>query len=300
MIEAADPYVLGSAVADAARRLRVPAVAFCHSDLPTLLAHAAGAPGYGMGRWAEQRAIAYLVRLYQRFDLVLAPSRTMMRKLHDWGVTHAVQQPLGVDTEVFTPAAGDESWRSLLERRLGLARGTRLLVYCGRFAAEKNLDVLAAALNVLGHGHALLAIGSGPRPPRGPHVRVFAPDADAQRLARLLASCDVFVHAGDQETFGLAALEAMACGTPVVVSGAGGLGELVDGVGTTVETLNPHDWADAIESRLARRDERLEHAALKRARSHDWDVVLNLLARRYRLAMAATCRAGETLALEAT
>ena len=45
----------------------------------------------------------------------------------------------------------------------------------------------------------------------------------------MLASADAFVHAGDQETFGLSVLEAMACGTPAVVRDAEGLGELAGG-----------------------------------------------------------------------
>jgi alpha-1,6-mannosyltransferase len=47
-------------------------------------------------------------------------------------------------------------------------------------------------------------------------------------LAGLIASCDVLVHPGDQETFGLVVLEAMACGIPVVGIAAGGVAELVD------------------------------------------------------------------------
>jgi len=51
---------------------------------------------------------------------------------------------------------------------------------------------------------------------------------DPLRLARLLASADVLVHAGAQETFGLIAVEAMACGLPVVGVRAGALPELID------------------------------------------------------------------------
>ena len=53
--------------------------------------------------------------------------------------------------------------------------------------------------------------------------------SDPAALARALASADIFVHAGDQETFGLAALEALACGTPVIARACAGLTDLIDG-----------------------------------------------------------------------
>ena len=79
--------------------------------------------------------------------------------------------------------------------------------------------------------------------------------AEPMQLARVLASADAFVHAGDQETFGLSVLEAMACGTPVVVRAAEGLGELVDdsvGVAVTA-TAGADDFAQAIAGLFAAR-----------------------------------------------
>lgn len=292
LVEAADPFVLGWAALDAAHRLEVPAVAFCHGNLPMLFNRLAQHLGPAFGRWTEQRTIDYLAGLYRRFDLVLAPSLRMMRSLHAWGVPAAVQQPLGVDTDVFSPQLRDAAWRHALERCLELAPGARLLVYSGRFTPEKNLHVLVEAAKRLGPRYTLLVIGSGSRPPRGPGIRVIAPEADTRRLARLIANCDVLVHAGDRETFGLSALEAMASGIPVVTHSAGGLGELTQGVGVRVDTLDPDDWAQAIASCFDPAPPGREDAAMRRARSHDWDVVLNLLARRYRFAIAAKQRRG--------
>ncbi len=138
----------------------------------------------------------------------------MRGHLHDWGVERVALQPLGVDTALFHPGrAAATPWRS----ELGLAADARVLVYAGRFAPEKHLDVLADAVARLGPPHVLLAIGAGPMPPAGERVRVVPFVADATVLAAILAGADAFVHAGDQETFGLSALEAMACGTPIVV-----------------------------------------------------------------------------------
>jgi len=285
IVEAADPGTLAWAALDATAQLQVPAVAFCHSNLPAIAARLVGGKA-GLhsrrGAWAADQAAAYLARLYARFDLVLAPSRAMVQTVRSWGIEHVVHQPLGVDCTVFRPRAKDMLWRLRIRERLQLPISSRLLVYCGRFGPEKNLQVLVDALRLLGRGHALLALGAGPCPPRGEHVRVLAPETDSRRLARLLASCDVFVHPGEHEPFGQAALEAMACGTPVVVNAAAGLGELARGVGITVASLRPREWAEAIAAGIADDASSRVWQALQHARAHDWPLVLAQWLQRYR------------------
>lgn len=285
IIEAADPYVMPWATLAAGQRLHVPAVACCLSNLPALAARRVGGHqglSTRRGRWAARHARNYLVELYAGFDLVLAPSQGLVHLLHHWGVRNAVHQPLGIDTAVFTPAANDRQWRMRLCEHLGLRRATRLLVYSGRFAPEKNLPLLAQAVELLGPDFALLAVGAGPCPPRGPNVRVLKPEADDLRLARLLASCDAYVHAGDQEPVCLGALEAMACGTPVVVPSTGALAELAQDVGMTVDRGTARDWAEAIGATVAARASSLAFRALERARRHDWTRVVGPMSQRYR------------------
>ena len=284
IIEVADPYTLAWAVLDARRRLQVPAVAFCHSDLPAIATRLVGGPS-GLatrrGRLAARWARDYLVDLYAQFDRVLAPSRVMAERLALWGLRNVTVQSLGVDCSVFQPNAGDSSWRSELCTRFNLPHATRLFVYSGRFAAEKNLPLLVDAIGLLGRGHALVCIGAGPVPPRGPGVFVLSPEHDSRALARAVASCDAYVHAGDQETFGLGVLEAMACGTPVVAASSGGLGELVRGAGITVPRQRAYEWAEAMRESLDAAGSATAEAALQRAREHDWPWIVEQLACRY-------------------
>ena len=84
IIEVADPYTMAWAALQAGQRLGVPTLAFCHSNLSALAARwVGGEQGLGTrhGLWAARRAQAYLVDLYAGFDLVLAPSRGMARRL---------------------------------------------------------------------------------------------------------------------------------------------------------------------------------------------------------------------------
>ena len=276
LIEAGDPYRLAWAVLDAADALGIPAVAFCHSNLALLAAELAGPP---FARAAAAAARRYARRLYGRFDLVLAPSEAMRGRLADWGVERVVCQPLGVDTRVFHPARASAMWRN----RLGVPPETRLLVYAGRFAPEKHLDVLADAVRRLGPPYMLLACGAGPRPPSGDRVLVHPFVADPMALARILASADAFVHAGDQETFGLSVLEAMACGTPAVARAAEGLAELVDdSVGAAVHDDRAESYADAISRLFGRDRQDMSRRARERAESYDWNQMLPLQLMHYR------------------
>lgn len=276
LIEAGDPYRLAWAVLDAADARHIPAVAFCHSNLERL---AASLVGPRLAGTAMRTARRYIRRLYRRFDLVLAPSEVMRLHLLDAGVERVVCQPLGVDTQVFHPARSSAMWRN----QLGLPTATRLLVYVGRFAPEKRLDVLSQAVEKLGAPYMLLAIGAGPTPPSGERVMVRPFEPDSMSLARAIASADVFVHAGDQETFGLSVLEAMACGTPVVARAAEGLAELVDdSVGAAVHDDLPESFAAAIAALFLHDRGGPSRRARERAEAYDWNQMLPLLLMHYR------------------
>lgn len=275
LIESGDPYTLAWASADAAQRCGVPAVAFCHSNLDRMAV--TWFPGV-LGRMAGRQARRYAARLYNEFDLVLAPSASMRAHLLDWGVLRVERQPLGVDTAAFHPSRARGDWR----RQLGIPDGHRVVVYAGRFSREKHLQMLANAVERLGRRHLLLAIGDGPVPPRGPNVRRLPFLRDRHALATALASADAFVHAGDQETFGLSVLEALACGTPVVARAREGLAELVDdSVGMAVEQGSAAAFAQAIDAVLSTGRPTLSRNARLRAERHDWAKVFNGLEGRY-------------------
>ena len=272
LIEAGDPYRLAWSALDAAHSLGIPSVAFCHSNLEAMAART-------LGNWSAGTARRYVKRLYSRFDLVLAPSEAMRGHLLEAGVPAVERQPLGVDTQVFHPRRQDAVWRA----SLALPPHARLLVYVGRFSPEKQLDVLCQAVARLGPPYVLLALGAGPTPPTGPRVLVRRFEHDSLRLAHVLASADAFIHAGDQETFGLAALEALACGLPLVARATEGLGELVDdSVGVGVPRGDAASFAEAIEACFSRDRESMGMAARARAEQYDWNCVMPQLMARYR------------------
>lgn len=266
LIEAGDAFHPAWCALDVARERRIPAVAFFHSHLPRLIRIRLGAP---MGRAAGR----YVRWLYERFDLVFAPSRVMCDFLRGLGLDNVAMQPLGVDTTVFNPVRRGAD----LRRRLGLREDVRLLAYAGRFSAEKNIHVLQEAFARLGDGYHLLLVGGGEHARPARNITRIPYHRDAAELAATLASADALVHAGTAETFGLVVLEAMACGRPVVGVRAAAVAELVDDtVGVTAPRAGAAQFANAVRELYDRDIEALGQAARTRVETHySWDRALH-------------------------
>ena len=255
LIEAGDAFQPAWGALDVARRRGIPVAAFYHSDLPQIVGRRFG------GMLTERTLCRYLRWIYERFDVVFAPSRVMCEFLNGIGVTNTLHQPLGVDAEIFHPKRRTVDLRA----RLGLAAKTRLLLYAGRFAGEKNLPVLLQAFARLGSPYHLLMIGGDRESRPTPNVTMLPYRRDSLELAASLASADALVHAGTKETFGLVLLEAMACGRPVVAARASAIPEFVDeSVGMLAEPNNAASMADCIAALYERDLEAIGATARKR------------------------------------
>lgn len=209
LLESADPYQVGWYLARATRMLRIPAVAFYHSHFPE--AHAAP-----IWKTAERICRPYVRALYNRFATTITASSALAATLREWGVERVAAVGLGVDPTVFHP--GDEA--------AGRERERLRLLYVGRLAPEKNTTLLVDTFEELNHRRRqfdVVIVGDGPDRARietlkakNSNVRWLKYCEDRAELARYYRAADLFVHPGVRETFGLAALEAQACGTPVV------------------------------------------------------------------------------------
>ena len=268
IIEAADPYASLWAGRAAARRLGVPVVCYQHSGFVPIRYLS------GQGAWhdALRRANeAFERRQLRRTDAVFVASDALRAQLTAQDVPRVCTVPIGCDPVVFDPtrAAGP-----LVKSELGLPDDAILLLYVGRFAAEKRLHLL---LDMMRHlrtrgdrrvWHLVLA-GDGPCRPSLVREAISLPTVsfepyttDTQRLATLYASADVFVHPGHGETFGLAALEAQSCGCPTVcVRGSGLSAELMLG-GDIAGAPTGESLADAVARTIDRKPDR---TALRRA-----------------------------------
>ena len=283
LIEAGDAGPGAWAALKVKRRLGIPAVAFYHSDLQKLIHER-------FGQLAMQGTRRYLTELYSRFDMVLAPSRLMVQQLAGMGVKGAIHQPLGIDVDTFSRRRRVAT----LRQHLRLPPEARLLVYAGRFTQEKRLGLLIDAVRKLGRPYHLVLVGSGCMTlPQYPQTSFIPFKRDQRALARLLASCDVLVHPGDCETFGLIVLEAMACGLPVVATTSGGIAELVDdSTGILVPPNSVTALCAGIEAIYQRDLARLSQAACSKAHEqYNWNTIMPQLMNRYAGLLASGARA---------
>ncbi|HEU4375894.1 MAG TPA: glycosyltransferase [Telluria sp.] len=281
LVEAGDAGHGAWAALRTKREFGIPIVAFYHSDMPALVAN-------HFGEFAGRAVRAYVARLYGEFDMVMAPSRLMVQRLAEMGVAGAVHQPLGIDLEVFRP----QRRIGTLRQHLHLPPGARLLVYAGRFTPDKKLGLLIDAVHKLGRPYHLVLVGGGAELPRMAQVSTIPFKRDQRVLARLLASCDLLVHPGNCETFGLIALEAMACGLPVVSTG-GGVAELVDPqTGLLVRPDSAASLAEGIDAIFRQDLAALGANARRKAQEHyDWNLIMPQLMNRYGGLLASRQRA---------
>ena len=266
LIEAGDPFGPGLASLEAGQALGVPVVGFAHGD-PSAQA------ALHFGEWAEAPARKRLGEVLRRFDLVIAASRHIADRLAEAGVSEVAIQPLGVDVDTFHPRRRD---RDAVRRELGLSPSTRLLVFAGRPAKEKNVDAIVDAAHLLGPDYHLLLISAGGATAwRDGNVTATPYVREPRALARLMSSCDAFVHANDKEPFGLIVLEAMACGLPLVAPAAGGVAELLDDdVAQLVPVADAQGVAEGVEALFERDLEALSRNARARAATrYSWDNV---------------------------
>jgi D-inositol-3-phosphate glycosyltransferase len=196
--------------------------------------------------------------------------------------------PPGVDHAFFGPGH-----RPQARRALGLPLSGRLLLFVGRIQPLKRADVAIETLAELhengGEPYRLVVVG-GPSGPHGEkslqslhdvadargvreHVHFVAPQPH-ELLSSYYRAADVCIVPSRSESFGLVALEAAACGTPVVASAVGGLTTLVDHghTGYLVDDPDPVAYAAAVrrtfDEPLAA--ERLSTASVLRARRYTW------------------------------
>ncbi len=286
VIEVGSPVFVPWIAALAARGMSIPLISFYHTSLIN------AKPAVGVyGRARRQFMLRYVRRLDRLFTTTLVASDSARQDLRDAGVDRTTRVSLGVDLEMFAP------WRrarfAATRVRLGVPADKPLVVYAGRLAPEKSLDVAVAGwlrfdpeqratLLILGDGPGKVALEAQAA---GSSIQFMPFEDSREQMADVLAASDVFLAPGSLETFGLSAIEALACGTPVVSADAGAVAEHVarSRAGVLFKQGDAESLASALKRCLSARPEHL--GALGRAfveREHGWDTVFDRIFDVYR------------------
>ena len=246
------------------------------------------------GRLAQAMCRWYMQWLYfPLFDHHIAVSPHTAGELHEASFGHRKRRgvwvrPMGADCRLFTPLRRSASFRGWLESRSATPEGATLLLYAGRLAPEKNTGLLIETMRVLEQRHSgrfhLLIAGDGPlRAALERRSERDLPGAvcflgyirDRERLADIYGNCDVLLHPNPREPFGIAPLEAMASGLPVVGPNSGGLTSYAHSGNASLVNPDPESFASAV---IALREERgyaetLRQAGRATAERFDWPAV---------------------------
>jgi alpha-1,6-mannosyltransferase len=249
----------------------VPSVMVSHESLAGLLRMVRVPRQWsGPGRWVGDRLNRGTAGSYDRIVATTGWAAAEFRRL---GVSNLLELPLGVDLAGFHPGL-----RSPRVRAAWANPDQVLIVHCSRLSPEKQpqlaIDALVA-LRAAAVPAVLVVIGDGPllrglvARAEGLPVRFAGFLPDRSGLATLLATADVAIAPGPVETFGLAALEALACGTPVVVNAASALPEVVGEAGVATAGTGPA-LAEGVRRLLARPEPERRAAARARAERFGW------------------------------
>ncbi|BCB80172.1 D-inositol-3-phosphate glycosyltransferase [Phytohabitans flavus] len=251
----------------------------------------------------EEQVVAVADRLVANTQ---AEARDLITRYEADPARVSVVEP-GVDLDRFRPGAGG---RAAARRRLGLPERGYIVAFVGRIQPLKAPDVLLRTLAALRDREPEMAeqvtvvvcggpSGSGLERPTAlidladslgvaDSVR-FLPPQTGEDLPALYRAADLVAVPSYNESFGLVALEAQACGTPVVAAAVGGLVTAVhDGVsGVLVDGHDPADWAIVLGKLLAcpRRRDELAAGAVGHARNFSWTRTVSGLLAVYREAV---------------
>jgi glycosyltransferase involved in cell wall biosynthesis len=250
------PFALNTYLSESAGSFDVAHLHACR-NLPGAIAayhlHRAGVPYVlapnGTAPRIERRRLAKRVfdvvmgqRILHRAARVLAVSGAEERQLHTLGVDPAAirQVPNPVDLDEFTSPIARGRFRA----RFGLpdASSSRLVMFLGKLTPRKRVDVLVRAFAQLDRGDArLVIVGNDMGAGTATHALVrelglesrtiFTGLLRGQERLEALADADVLVYPSQDEIFGLVPLEAILCGTPVIVADDSGCGEIVSRTG---------------------------------------------------------------------
>jgi 1,2-diacylglycerol 3-alpha-glucosyltransferase len=271
------PMPLGLAAVRVAKTMGLPVVMHSHTQPENIFMNSPQFPGRDA---LQRRFCAYLDWIYRQADVMIFPSDFSRRQFPGLSASKSIVISNGVDRQRFRPTPPDA-----FMCRFKLSRAKQRLMYLGRLHREKDVETLIRAMRILLTLHRqahLVIVGFGYEQPALERLARecdltedvtfcgFVPDED---LAAAYSACDLFVLPSLAELEGMAVLEAMSCGKPILVADAKDSAaiDFVEGNGLLFRARDPVHLAEQA-SRLLSNPETLRAMAagsLTKSRSFD-------------------------------
>jgi len=287
LVHLVTPFSMGLAGIKYAKACNLPIIASYHTNFDQYLSY------YHLPLLA--RPINRYMKWFHSFSQInFCPSTETLQQLQGLGIGNLEICPNGVDKSMFSP-----QYRSNQIRRiLSMDEKTPILLYVGRIAPEKGLNVLIKAVKILNQSHTqfkLVMVGDGPDRERLTKANidnvVFLGYKTGSELQDIYASADIFVFPSTTETFGNVILEAMSSGLPIVAARAGGVKDNVIDMynGITFTPDNPMEMTGAIQKLVDDQGLRsqLSINAASYALTKTWDGVFDSFFARLQYLLAA-------------
>jgi 1,2-diacylglycerol 3-alpha-glucosyltransferase len=263
------PFMLGWLGLRLGRRLGIPVVSTYHT-LYTEYVHY-----FPLAPKSVSRAfiVSMLRRYYNRCAHVITPSTPMEEVLRGYGVTRPITI---IPTGLSIDTARDDAARKRIRKEFGIPENARVLLYVGRVAREKHLDLLLEAFDKLAPKYMdtyLMIAGGGPYEAQlrenasklacGSRI-VFTGAVPREKVAKYYSAGDLFAYPSPTETQGIVVCEALGAGLPCVLVNGGGTPEMVvDGTDSLLTKIEVEDFAEKLDKLLS--DPALMEAFSKRA-----------------------------------
>ncbi|WP_017472532.1 glycosyltransferase family 4 protein [Amphibacillus jilinensis] len=225
LIHIATPFTLGLSGLHYGKKHQIPMVASYHTHFDNYL-------DYYQLHFLKNYAQKYLDWFHRPFEKIYVPSQSTKEKL-------MMQNPIqsyeiwsrGVDHTLFSPL---KRCKDLWKQRYQIYENN-IILYVGRIAAEKDIDVVLETFDHLPHkvkkDSHLVMVGDGPLFSALSKVHrdkvTWTGFIKGEALAQIYASSDLFLFPSPTETFGNVVLEALASGLPVITASTGGVKHLV-------------------------------------------------------------------------
>jgi len=282
---------LGMSALKEARRRNIPVLSAFHTNFHRYSSF------YGLG-WIKTLTLNWLRHFHNRTEMTIVPADEVAVTLRDEGFRNVQVLSHGVDCHLFHPRR-----RSLALRDCWQAdENTRVLLYVGRIAAEKNIPLAIRSWQSLlaqGEEVRLVMVGDGPMreelQQEYPDI-VFAGVQTGEMLARYFASADIFLFPSQTETFGLVTLEAMASGLTVAAFplAAAAIHIRNQDNGVLAASLTNDDFISAVNGILNQNVAEMRTNARLQAESASWESIAEHFLSLIRSELARTTPESET------
>lgn len=261
IIEVGSPFISSWAAINHRKKYGTPIVIFFHTHFTETFLNVLPRnyqflikPILHHGGWS------YIRKVYNQFNLILAPSRKIKTMLEQEQINKVSQYKFGVDIDTFHPDKRDLDYR----KQIGASDKDIVFLFVGRLHLEKGIDIILKSFQQLNKKNAFLLIAGDGNERQ--NVEKFVKEnpnsyytgflKNREEMAKVYASSDILILPSTSETFGMVYVEALSSGIPIVaIKNSGIVDELDPRYCFACNSNQIHDFVKGMEEAYDKREQ---------------------------------------------